>query len=280
MAKHMHNSRFFFLSAILLMAGMLLAGGPAFAQNDTVPAGNSPAFGDEANDSGLDWVRVISDSAMLLKSPSSRSEAVRKPNLYDIYLVVDRVKSFFLVRDEETKSFLFIDQYAVEFTDYAPPKANKVYLRNEKMILGMDSPHVQLFGKRYSGKWTGDFIQPVSGHIGSGFGMRNHPIQQVYKMHSGVDIGAPYGTPIHAGGDGLVVLASWNGGYGKAVMIDHGGGVMTLYGHCSSFAVSVGDIVRAGQTIAYVGSTGLSTGPHVHFEVRVDGKPVDPMSRL
>jgi murein DD-endopeptidase MepM/ murein hydrolase activator NlpD len=132
----------------------------------------------------------------------------------------------------------------------------------------------------YSGKWTGRFLQPVPGRIGSGFGMRLHPIAHVYRMHTGVDIGAPYGTPIRAGGDGKVVSAGWRGGYGNAIIVDHGGGVATLYAHCSRFAVSVGEIVKAGQTIAYVGSTGYSTGPHVHFEVRVHGEPVNPLGKM
>jgi murein DD-endopeptidase MepM/ murein hydrolase activator NlpD len=132
----------------------------------------------------------------------------------------------------------------------------------------------------YTGKWTGRFLKPVPGRIGSGFGMRMHPIAHVYRMHTGVDIGAAYGTPIHAGGDGKVVSAGWRGGYGNAVIIDHGGGVATLYAHCSHFAVSVGEIVKAGQVIAYVGSTGYSTGPHLHFEVRVHGEPVDPLGKM
>ena len=97
-------------------------------------------------------------------------------------------------------------------------------------------------------------------------------------MHTGIDIAAPYRTPIKAGGDGKVVRAKWMGGYGNTVIIDHGGGLATLYAHCSGFAVSVGTVVKAGQTIAYVGSTGTSTGNHVHFEVRKNGKHVDPMS--
>ncbi len=98
----------------------------------------------------MDWVRVISDSAMLLKSPSYRSEPVRKPELYGVFLVVNRVTTFYLVRDEETKSFLFIDQYAVEFIDYDPPKSHKNYIRKEKMALGTTSPDEQLFGRSQS----------------------------------------------------------------------------------------------------------------------------------
>jgi murein DD-endopeptidase MepM/ murein hydrolase activator NlpD len=132
----------------------------------------------------------------------------------------------------------------------------------------------------YSGKWTGRFLQPVPGHVGSGFGYRIHPIAHTSRMHTGVDIGAAYGTPIRAGGDGKVISAGWRGGYGNAIIVDHGGGVATLYAHCSRFAVSVGTIVKAGQTIAYVGSTGYSTGPHVHFEVRVHGEPVNPLGKM
>jgi murein DD-endopeptidase MepM/ murein hydrolase activator NlpD len=127
--------------------------------------------------------------------------------------------------------------------------------------------------------FRGRFLQPVSGRVGSGFGYRTHPISGRRKMHQGVDIGASHGTTIKAAGDGRVVMAGWNGGYGNCVIIDHGGGVATLYGHCSKLFVSSGQRVTQGQRIAAVGSTGYSTGPHLHWEVRVNGKPVNPLGR-
>ncbi len=141
-----HESRILLIGLLSLL--VLLSAGPAFAQAPA-PEGDLPAF-EEADGAGLDWVRVISDSAMLLRSPSYRSEAVRKPELYGVFLVVDRVKSFYLVRDEETKSFLFIDQYAVEFFDYDPPKSHENYIRKEKMALGTNSPDEQFFGRSSS----------------------------------------------------------------------------------------------------------------------------------
>ncbi len=136
-------------------------------------------------------------------------------------------------------------------------------------------------GGGYKGKpWTSKFLKPVSGEVRSGFGYRIHPIYKRRKFHMGVDISASYGTPIKAGGDGKVVFADWRGGYGKCVIIDHGKSVSTLYGHMSSISVANGDIVKAGSIIGKVGSTGLSTGPHVHFEVRINGEPVDPLGKL
>jgi murein DD-endopeptidase MepM/ murein hydrolase activator NlpD len=115
---------------------------------------------------------------------------------------------------------------------------------------------------------------PVSGPVVSGFGMRWG------RMHEGIDITCPTGTPVRAAGDGTVIWASWRGGYGNAVVIDHGGGLATLYAHNSAFASSVGQSVVRGQVIAYAGSTGNSSGPHVHFEVRVNGTAVDPLGYL
>lgn len=123
----------------------------------------------------------------------------------------------------------------------------------------------------------GELVWPTSGSPGSGYGYRTHPISGERKLHTGVDIAAPTGQKIVAAAKGLVVSATWRGGYGLAVVIDHGGGVATLYAHQSRLAVSEGDIVSSGQTIGYIGTTGYSTGPHLHFEVRVDGTPVDPM---
>jgi len=122
--------------------------------------------------------------------------------------------------------------------------------------------------------------RPVPGAISSGFGMRYHPIYHTQRMHTGVDMHASYGEPIHACRSGTVVAAGWQGGYGNAVVIDHGGGMATLYAHQSRIAVSVGQYVDAGEVIGYVGSTGASTGPHLHFEVRLGGNPVDPAPYL
>lgn len=125
--------------------------------------------------------------------------------------------------------------------------------------------------------WTGHFIRPAAGPITSGFGMRHHPILGGSRMHTGVDIGAGYGAPIHAAAGGVVIFSGYQRGYGNTVIIDHGGGVTTLYGHCSRCGVSEGQTVRQGEVIGNVGSTGLSTGPHLHFEVRRNGTPVNPL---
>ncbi|MCC7478438.1 peptidoglycan DD-metalloendopeptidase family protein [bacterium] len=135
-------------------------------------------------------------------------------------------------------------------------------------------------GGGYQGKWSGSFKKPCPGSIVSGFGYRNHPIFGKRKMHTGVDIAAPEGTTIIAAGDGKVIDAGRMGGYGLAVVIDHGNGRATLYGHCSEINCKVGDVVAAGEKIAEVGSTGYSTGPHCHFEVRIKGTPVDPLQSL
>lgn len=127
---------------------------------------------------------------------------------------------------------------------------------------------------------TGAFIWPCNGPITSPFGYRTHPIFGTTIYHAGIDIGVDYGTPIHAADSGTVIAAEWYGGYGNAVIIDHGNGLQSLYGHNSSLTVSVGETVSQGQVIAYAGSTGYSTGPHCHFEVRQNGEVVDPMGYL
>jgi len=124
---------------------------------------------------------------------------------------------------------------------------------------------------------NGRFIWPVNGSIGSGFGPRTHPIYGGSRTHTGVDIGASQGTPIKAAGDGVVRMAGVKGGYGNWTLIDHGGGLATGYGHQARIAVSIGQHVSSGEIIGDVGSTGASTGPHLHWEVRVNGNPVNPM---
>lgn len=127
---------------------------------------------------------------------------------------------------------------------------------------------------------TGRFQMPVDGRLSSNYGPRRHPIHGVVKEHRGVDFGAPHGTPIRAADGGVVLYVGWYGGYGKIVMIDHGDDLVTLYAHTSRYVVDSGEKVTRGQVIAYVGSTGLSTGPHLHFEVRRNGTPVNPIGYL
>jgi murein DD-endopeptidase MepM/ murein hydrolase activator NlpD len=133
-----------------------------------------------------------------------------------------------------------------------------------------------------SGVYNGVMAWPVpsSYNVTSPFGWRMHPILRYRRFHAGIDIGAPSGSAIVAAGSGTVIQAGYNGGYGNVTMIDHGNGVVTVYGHQSSIGVSVGSRVSKGQRIGAVGSTGLSTGPHLHFEVRINGNPVNPMNYL
>lgn len=127
---------------------------------------------------------------------------------------------------------------------------------------------------------SGAMIWPLDGPITSEFGWRTHPIFGTQRYHSGLDIGGDYGLPIVAAASGTVIHSGWISGYGYTVIIDHGGGITTLYGHNSSLSVDVGDVVSQGQTIALCGSTGNSTGPHCHFEVRENGEPVSPYGYL
>lgn len=114
----------------------------------------------------------------------------------------------------------------------------------------------------------------------SNFGGRWHPILGEYRNHLGIDMAAPAGSPVYATASGIVRFAQWNGGYGLFVVLDHGGGLMTRYGHLERILVTAGQTVRAGDLLAYVGSTGLSTGPHLHYEIWLNGAAIDPKRYL
>ncbi len=160
-------------------------------------------------------------------------------------------------------------------------------LAREYDLLEQEAHHVEAMIRQMMGtpqwarlaarKWSGRLIMPCQGTITSYFGSRMHPILRYRRMHYGIDISAPYGSSIIAAGGGVVVYAGYRGGYGKTVMIHHGGQVLTLYAHCSSILVSEGQEVQGGQLVARVGSTGLSTGNHLHFEVRINGRAVNPL---
>ncbi|MCL1844763.1 MAG: peptidoglycan DD-metalloendopeptidase family protein [Defluviitaleaceae bacterium] len=130
--------------------------------------------------------------------------------------------------------------------------------------------------------FDGQFMWPIPSHgrITSGFGTRFHPILRRYRHHSGIDVGAPTGTRLYAAADGYVRFAGWSGGYGNTVIIDHGNGYSTLYAHNSRNRVTTGQFVTRGQHIADVGSTGMSTGPHLHFEIRINNVAVNPANYL
>jgi murein DD-endopeptidase MepM/ murein hydrolase activator NlpD len=138
---------------------------------------------------------------------------------------------------------------------------------------GLEAPE-----PRPARRWQGEGVPlPVVGRISSGFGLRRDPFEGDLRRHKGLDIAAPKGSPIHAVRPGRVVLAGEQDGYGRAVVVDHGDGMQTLYAHCSELKVRQGDLVNPNTVIATVGSTGRSTGPHLHFEVREGGRQVDPL---
>ena len=165
-------------------------------------------------------------------------------------------------------------------TSMAQYKAKYSEVRKEEKALQRRIAAIASKGT-YTGRSSGRFVHPLPGApVTSPFGWRIHPIYRTKKFHDGVDFGGRRGQPIHAADSGKVISASPNCGYGNCVVIDHGGGLQTWYAHCSAFRVSTGQRVRRGQVIALVGSTGWSTGPHLHFKVMNGGRDVNPLSFL
>ena len=166
--------------------------------------------------------------------------------------------------DEEKEIQTKIDEYNTRFNE----------INAEILALAMEGIDTKYIG--------GELAWPVPGYtrISSKYGMRTHPITGVYKLHTGVDISAPMGANFIAANDGIVTKAGYNSAYGNMVIIDHGGGVSTLYAHGSEILVQVGQVVKRGDAVLKVGSTGYSTGPHAHFEVRLNGVVTDPMTYI
>ncbi len=178
------------------------------------------------------------------------------------------------------------DQKAQSLTARSEKNRAMAAVRKDIAVLKRQEAQLMAESRQLSGvisNWggggggTGDMMRPVNGPVTSPFGYRIHPILAYRRMHTGVDFGVGYGAPIRAADSGTVIYATWMGGYGNVIIINHGGGLSTLYAHQSSLAAGAGASVGRGQVIGYVGSTGLSTGPHLHFEVRRNGTPVDPM---
>lgn len=145
----------------------------------------------------------------------------------------------------------------------------------------LDEEHLEQALQAFNGRESSfPQIWPVEGVITSGFGYRHSPFTGQWTMHGGIDIGVPYGEAILAVNRGVVVFSGWDSGHGQMVVVDHGNGVLTRYCHASQLLVSLGDEVQTGEVVALVGSTGMSTGPHLHFDVVLDGERVDPLDYL
>jgi len=174
----------------------------------------------------------------------------------------------------------------IEYTAEALDDLNSARERYEESVAQLEAESAQIqgliqgSGSTGAGNYGGELFWPTNGPIVSGFGYRTHPVYGTTRFHSGVDIDGACGQAIFAAEDGTVLSAGYNGGYGNATVVDHGDGLSTLYGHQSSIGVSSGQKVSRGQQIGLVGTTGLSTGCHLHFEVRINGEPVDPVPYL
>lgn len=194
-------------------------------------------------------------------------------------LVADAQAKKAKVEDKESEQQVLLDQ-AIYDRDTSERMYEEIMAASQEVANMIRRSQMSSAGYSGAPAGAGGMIWPISGPITSEFGWRPHPIFGTARFHSGLDIGGDYGMPIYAAAGGTVIYAGWISGYGNAVIIDHGGGVTTLYGHNDSLNVSEGENVAQGQVIAMCGSTGNSTGPHCHFEVRENGEPVSPYGYL
>jgi murein DD-endopeptidase MepM/ murein hydrolase activator NlpD len=209
-----------------------------------------------------------------------RTKVIRARVHSETQVIAVRTQQQRVVKDEllASKGSLARTRTKQKSTLASTRKQEQVWIAEANALAAEDA---RIRGQLAAAQGAGDttpsahgLIWPVNGPVTSPFGYRWG------RLHAGIDIGVPYGTPIHAAASGTVVLAGWTGGYGNYTCIDHGGGLATCYAHQSSYAVSVGAHVEQGEVIGYVGSTGHSFGAHLHFEVRINGNPVDPLGYL
>ena len=185
------------------------------------------------------------------------------------------LKKEFKLRDDDLENQIEI--VIQSSTGYFDSTENTEWFLNKNTSIRKGSTTMSDVSNTIQG--TNNFIWPIPGYtnITSPFGMRKHPITGVYKLHTGTDVGAPLGADFVAMADGVVITACMNTAYGNMVMISHGNGIVSLYAHGSKILVKTNDIVKQGQAVLKVGSTGYSTGPHAHFEIRINNEYIDPM---
>lgn len=216
-----------------------------------------------------------------LKAYAAQIEALKKEleeeNVRLTALKKEADSQMAVLRDKQARSQQIIDSIKSDIASFE--KA----LKAQEAAEAAAREEIRRLTQGSTGSYTGGvFAWPsVSTYITSPYGTRVHPVTGKVKTHTGIDIGAGMGTNIFAAADGTVLVSGWNtGGYGNYVVINHGGGITTLYAHCSSLLVSAGQKVTKGQVIAKCGSTGMSTGPHLHFEVLKNGSHTDPYAYL
>ncbi len=226
--------------------------------------------------------QIASNDADLLKQMGSKKNEIDsvKQELSQAMQEIETVKQ------EQTKTSKILENtkrikenYTAQLSQEERDIQGKIDEYNQKFH-EINSQILELAQQGIDSKYIGGTLAwPVPGYtrITSNYGMRTHPITGVYKLHTGVDIGAPMGATFIAANDGLVVKAEYNSAYGNMIIIDHGGGISTLYAHGSEIKVQAGEYVRRNQEVLKVGSTGYSTGAHAHFEVRINGIVTDPM---
>lgn len=227
--------------------------------------------------------RILAYDNTLIQSTKADRLALEKARSQletDRLKIIDLRKQSAVKRDQvasrrqERQGVLNAATYEREMAERAYRELIETSKQIETMIRRIQS------GEKNIGGSTGNMVWPAEGEITSPFGWRVHPIFGTQRLHTGIDIGADYGDATRAADGGVVIHSDWMGGYGNAVIIDHGNGISTLYAHNSQLLVSEGQTVAKGQTVARVGSTGYSTGPHLHFEVRQNGSPVNPLNFL
>jgi len=183
----------------------------------------------------------------------------------------------------ETRSAAAAAELAVQQQQLAELEHEVAHIEGEIVVLEREQAQIKeliLQQSAQGGSRPGALWRPVPGAVSSPYGYRIHPIYGSRRLHTGWDMNAGCGAPIHAAASGTVIYSGWRGGYGNATIIDHGGGMSTLYGHQSTLGAGYGVTVNAGDVIGWIGTTGVSTGCHLHFEVRINGNPVDPAPYL